>query len=109
MKMIIAIVQDKDASKLVEDLVARGHRATKLASTGGFLKEGNSTLLVGTENDRVEDVVGIIKKVCKSREQMVTPMAPMGGPVDSYVPYPVEVTVGGASIFVFDVERFEKI
>lgn len=108
MKLIVAVVQDKDAIKLVEALVEKGHRATKLASTGGFLKEGNTTLLVGTEDNKVKEVVSVIKSVCKSREQLVTPLTPVGGPADSYVPYPVEVVVGGATIFVLDVEHFER-
>jgi len=109
MKLIIAVVQDKDSGKLLETLMSKGYRATKLASTGGFLREGNTTLLIGTEAERVEEVVGIIKKICKSREQLVTPISPVGSPTDSYVPYPVEVLVGGATIFVVDVERYEKV
>lgn len=109
MKLIIAVVQDKDALKLIEALVEKGYRATKLASTGGFLREGNTTLLVGVEDDHVDPVVGTIKSICHSREQLVTPLTPVGGPVDSYVPYPVEVLVGGATVFVLDVDRFERV
>jgi len=107
-KLIVAVVQDKDAGRLVEALVQSGHRATKLASTGGFLKEGNTTLLVGAEDSQTDEVLGVIKRVCRSREQLVTPLSPVGGPVDSYVPYPVEVLVGGATVFLLNVERFEK-
>lgn len=109
MKLIVAVVQDKDAIKLIEALMLKGYRATKLASTGGFLKEGNTTLLVGVENHKVAEVLAIIKKMCKAREQLVTPLTPVGGPVDSYVPYPVEVVVGGATIFVLSVEQWEKV
>lgn len=109
MKLIVAVTQDKDAGRLVEVLMARGFRATKLASTGGFLKEGNTTILIGTEEERVDDAVAVIRSTCRSREQLVTPLSPVGGPVDSYVTYPVEVQVGGATIFVLDVERFEKV
>lgn len=109
MKLIIAVVQDKDSMRLVEGLVEKGYRATKLASTGGFLREGNTTLLIGVEQQQVDEVVSIIKKTCRSREQLVTPISPVGGPTDLYVPYPVEVVVGGATVFVLDVERFEKV
>ncbi|MEW6523936.1 MAG: cyclic-di-AMP receptor [Bacillota bacterium] len=109
MKLIVAVVQDKDAPRLVEALVQKGFRSTKLASTGGFLREGNTTLLVGTEDHQVSNVINVIKKTCHSREQLVTPLAPVSGPSDSYVPYPVEVQVGGATIFVLQVERFEKV
>ncbi|HSW10237.1 MAG TPA: cyclic-di-AMP receptor [Bacillota bacterium] len=108
MKLVVAVVQDKDASRLLQVLVDKGYRATKLASTGGFLKEGNTTLLLGIGDDAVEDVVAIIRHTCKSREQLVTPLTPVGGPVDSYVPYPVEVLIGGATIFVLSVERYER-
>ncbi len=109
MKLVVAVVQDKDAVRLLESLVEKGFRATKLASTGGFLKEGNTTLLLGVEDNQVNEVVSVVKKTCRSREQLVTPLTPVGGPVDSYVPYPVEVLVGGAAIFVLNVERFDRV
>jgi uncharacterized protein YaaQ len=109
LKLIVTVVQDKDAPRLVELLVQKGFRATKLASTGGFLREGNTTLLIGTEDHQVSSVLDAIRKTCHSREQLVTPLAPVSGPSDSYVPYPVEVQVGGATVFVLQIERFEKI
>jgi len=66
-------------------------------------------MLIGVRADQVEDVVGIIRNTCRSREKMVTTMSPIGGAVESYVHYPVEVIVGGATIFVVDVERFEHV
>lgn len=108
MKMVIAVVQDKDSGKLIDALVEKGFRFTKLASTGGFLREGNTTLLIGTEDSKVDEVVSIVKQAGQSRRQMLTPMGPLGGPADSYMPAPVEVMVGGATIFVLDIERFEK-
>lgn len=106
MKLIIAVVQDKDSTKLLGDLVDNNFRATKLATTGGFLKSGNTTFLIGTEELRVNNALEIIKKNCKSREQLVAPVTPMGGNTDSYVPYPVEVEVGGATVFVMPVDKF---
>ncbi|HYG60390.1 MAG TPA: cyclic-di-AMP receptor [Symbiobacteriaceae bacterium] len=108
MKLVVAVIQDKDSHRLLGTLTQSGYRTTKLASTGGFLREGNTTLLVGVEDEQVERVVGIIKSTCRAREQLVTPLSPMGGPADSYIPYPVEILVGGATVFVLDVERFEK-
>ncbi|WP_026673701.1 cyclic-di-AMP receptor [Alkalihalobacterium bogoriense] len=108
MKLIIAVVQDKDSNRLSEALIHTNFRATKLASTGGFLKAGNSTFLIGTEDEHVDEVLKIIKENCKSREQLVAPISPMGGNADSYVPYPVEVQVGGATVFVLPVEQFEQ-
>ena len=107
MKLLIAVVQDKDSIRLIESLVDNGYRSTKLASTGGFLKAGNTTLLIGVEDADVQKVMDIIKEICQAREQLVTPMAPVGSnAVESYVPYPIEVLVGGATIFVVDVEKF---
>ncbi|HEY3363818.1 MAG TPA: cyclic-di-AMP receptor [Symbiobacteriaceae bacterium] len=108
MKLVVAVIQDKDSHRLLAALTEAGFRATKLASTGGFLREGNTTLLVGVGDEDVERVVGLIKGACRAREQLVTPLSPMGGPADSYIPYPVEILVGGATVFVLDVERFEK-
>jgi uncharacterized protein YaaQ len=107
MKLIIAVVQDKDSNRLMNALVKNGYRATKLASTGGFLKSGNTTFLVGVDDEKVDDCLGIIQANCKMREQLVTPVTPLGGTTDSYIPFPVEVQVGGAAIFVLPVERFE--
>ncbi|TMW69976.1 cyclic-di-AMP receptor [Alteribacter natronophilus] len=108
MKLIVAVVQDKDSNRLSDALVDNKFQATKLASTGGFLKAGNTTFMIGTEDEHVQDVLTIIKDNCKSREQLVAPISPMGGNADSYVPYPVEVQVGGATVFVLPVEEFEK-
>lgn len=107
--MVVVIVQDKDAVRLLEALVEKGHRATKLATTGGFLREGNTTMMIGCQDEQVDEVIEVVHRTCHSREQLVTPLSPLGGPVDSYVPYPVEVLVGGATVFVLHVERFEKV
>ena len=109
MKLIIAIVQDEDASRLVGQLMNDGFGVTKLATTGGFLRAGNTTLLVGVNDDRFQTAMDIIEKVCKSRKQIASTPAPISGTSGMYVPFPVEVTVGGATIFVLDVEQFKKI
>ena len=107
MKLVVAVVQDRDAVDLLQELVDAGHRATKLSSTGGFLREGNTTMLIGCEDEHVEEILEIIGEVCHTREQMVTPLTPIRGSTgDSFVPYSVEVTVGGATVFVLDVEQF---
>lgn len=108
-KLVIAVIQDKDSIRLMENLVDKGYRATKLASTGGFLKAGNTTMLIGVNKEQVPEVVAIIRDVCQSREKIITSMSPIGSAIESYVPYPVEVVVGGATIFVLDVERFEQV
>ncbi len=109
MKLIIVVVQDKDVGRLLDSLVRKGYQATKLASTGGFLREGNTTLFIGVPGDRVDEAIGIVEKTCHSRTQLVSPVAPPSGPTDAYMPYPVEVRVGGATLFVLDVEQFKKV
>ena len=109
MKLIIAIVQDEDASRLVSRLMDEGFGATKLATTGGFLRSGNTTLLTGVDDNKLEVAMGIIERTCKSRTQMAPVHSPMPGTAGMYVPaYPVQVTVGGATVFVLDVEQFHN-
>ena len=64
MKLVIAIVQDTDAPGLTKALLERGFQSTKLASTGGFLREGNTTLLIGLEDEKVPEVLELIKEKC---------------------------------------------
>ena len=109
MKLIIAIIQDKDTGKLVMELSKNEFRSTKLASTGGFLGGGNTTLLIGVDEEKVSEVMEIIRRTCQSRKQITTPVIPVGMGGDSYIPIPTEVTIGGATLFVLDVESFEKI
>ncbi|HHW71333.1 MAG TPA: hypothetical protein GX392_08405 [Clostridiales bacterium] len=109
MKLIITVVQDEDAQKLISTLMNEGFGVTKLATTGGFLRAGNTTLLIGVDEEKLDDAIGIIEKVCKSRRQVATSPSPVAGAAGMYVPYPVEVTVGGATVFVLDVEKFLKL
>ena len=108
MKLIIAIVQDEDASRLISTLMNEGYSVTKLATTGGFLRAGNTTLLLGGEDDRVKGALDGIERVCKSRKQIATSPSPVAGTSGVYAPYPIEVVVGGATVFVLDVEQFVK-
>ena len=106
MKLVVAVIQDQDSNRLASALTKKNFRATKLASTGGFLRSGNTTFLVGVEDHRIPQLLDIIRDNCRAREQMVTPVSPLGGNADSYIPYPVEVEVGGATVFVLPIEQF---
>jgi len=108
MKLIICIVQDQDSGALIDDLTEHQYRVTKLSSTGGFLKSGNTTLLVGVEENEVDSVLKIIEENCKTRE-ITTSLMTMTMPGDTYMPFPLEVKVGGATVFVLDVEKHIKI
>jgi uncharacterized protein YaaQ len=109
MKLITAIVHNEDASTLVDALLEKEYRATRFNSSGGFLKQGNATILVGVEDDQVDAVLELISANCHSRKQFVNPMPPIMEPGEFYMPYPVEVEVGGATVFVLPVERFERL
>jgi uncharacterized protein YaaQ len=109
MKLVITMVQDQDVNKLLGILTDNGYTATKLASTGGFLRQGNTTLLIGVEEIQVSELTGLIKDTCHSRKQLLTPLASVGRTMNNYIPNPVEVQVGGATIFVVDVQEFIKV
>lgn len=108
MKLIMAIVQDKDSNRLANEFIDANIRATKLSSTGGFLKAGNSTFIIGIEDDRVQDALEFIKKTCQSRKQYVSTPMSLDISLDGQVPYPVEVEVGGATVFVLPVDGFHQ-
>jgi uncharacterized protein YaaQ len=109
MKLIIAIVQDEDNQKVNEALMEKGFRATRLATSGGFLRAGNTTLMIGVEEDRAQEAIETIKFICKPRTQTVAAPAPTVDASGFFIPYPVEVTVGGAIIFVVDVAQFIRV
>ncbi len=111
MKLVLAIVQDDDAMDLIEELTDKNFRVTKLSTTGGFLKSGNTTLMMGVEEEAVKDVVKVIEDVCKRRKETVSAPTPttIGSGSGMYMPYPIEVEVGGATVFVLDVDQFYKV
>jgi len=108
MKLIVAIVQDQDVNALMDALTEKKYRVTKLSSTGGFLKSGNTTLLIGVEDDKVNEVKELVDNNCKTRE-ITTSLLTVTMPGDTFVPYPLEVKVGGATLFVLNVEEFLRV
>ena len=109
MKLVVAIVANEDAGTLVDALLERNHRATRLHSSGGFLKQSNATIVLGVEDDAVDDVMSVIAEHCTSRTQVVNPMPPIMEPGEFFMPYPLEVEVGGATVFVLPVDRVERL
>jgi len=105
MKLIVAIVHDDDAQMLMDSLRENRFSVTKLASSGGFLRLGNTTLICGVDDDKVDDLVKIIEQEAKSRTQL----APIAPGLFKTVQVPIEVKVGGATIFVLDVDQFIKL
>jgi uncharacterized protein YaaQ len=108
-KLVVAIVHHEDAGALVDALLDSDFRATRLHSSGGFLKQSNATVILGVDDPQVDDVLGIVRETCHARTQVVNPMPPIMEPGEFFMPYPLEVEVGGATVFVLPVERFERI
>lgn len=107
MKLVLAIINHDDANVVTRSLARNGFSSTKLATTGGFLMSGNVTILIGVDEEKVQTVIDIIHEHSHSRKQMIPATTEMG--YGNYPSMPVEVTVGGATIFVVDVERFERV
>ena len=110
MKLVFAIVSSEDDNEVVKHLNKEGISVTKMSSTGGFLRVGNTTLLVGTSEEEVDKVISIITEHSKRRKQLLINTDPyMGGFSPTTIPYSNQIEVGGATIFVIDVEKFEKV
>ncbi len=106
-KLLIVITSNVDADTLIQKLVQRGYPATKVSSTGGFLRRGNATVLSGVDSEDVDNVLALIRSECQARTEFV-PAQALPFPESIYPSEPVEVRTGGAIVFVVPVERFEK-
>lgn len=112
MKLIFAIVRNSDADHVVRKLGREKIFVTRLASQGGFLKQGNTTLMSGVQDDQVDRVIELIKSECGPHQRItvnVPHVTEAGGMMNYAATAPVSVELGGATIFVTDVDRFEKI
>ena len=107
MKLIFAIINNDDSHAVQSALTKGGIQATKLASSGEILMAGNTTFMICSEDDKLEEIIEIIRNHSHRSKQFVPNSASYG--IGSYASFPVEVTVGGATVFVTNVERFEKI
>jgi len=110
MKLMMAIVQAADVRELLDTLIAEGYRATKISTTGGFLMRGNATILVGVEDEQVEAVLAILRRHCHPRHEFVSPVAPLSEAAAARRwTQPLQVEVGGTTVFVLNVERSEHL
>jgi uncharacterized protein YaaQ len=108
MQLILAVVQDEDALPAIDALTGAGLRVTRINTVGGFLRKGNATLLIGVEQERLPQVLRLLSETCKTRTDLFLPAPPEE--FAGVVPIePIEVQVGGATIFVLDVERYERL
>lgn len=109
MKLILAIVHNDDSVLVSSSLTKSGFHVTKMASTGGFLMSGNTTFIMGVEDGEVDRAIELISKYSKKRTQAVSgDMAFATGNINSSS-IPVEVQVGGGTILVLNIERFERV
>jgi len=106
MKLIIAIVQNQDSRRLSDEFVENGIRATKLSSTGGFLRAGNTTFLIGVQDRKVDSVLELIKENCSTRSQTMMSPPSYDFTLETDLNYPVDVEVGGATLFVLPIDQF---
>ncbi len=109
MKLVIAVVQRQDAGELLEALTAQGHRVTRISSEGGFLREGNVTLLIAVEDQAVNPLLRNIREHCYTRTRYVSPLPPVAESGEFYPPVPVEVQIGGATIFVLKADSLTRL
>ncbi len=108
MKLLICVVQDDDVDILMEEFVDKSFRVTKLSSTGGFLKKGNTTLFLGVDNDQINVALDIIRRNC-SRRTTIAPMVNPGLDASIYTSLPVKVEVGGATVFQLDIDAMYRL
>ncbi|MBR1779599.1 MAG: cyclic-di-AMP receptor [Clostridia bacterium] len=107
MKLILSIINSEDTSNVLNALNEQHFQVTKLSTTGGFLRKGNTTFITGVADEKVDEVIKIIEKTSNKRTQLLPNTSSLDMGVYSALPF--EVTVGGATIFVLDVDKFEKI
>ena len=107
MKLVISIINRDDRDVLRQALVEAGYQATIVGTTGGFLREGNATFLIGVDDESVPGVLDVLRENCRTRTRTVVPMPPISemGPL---VAEPIEVEIGGAVVFVMSVDSFER-
>ncbi len=108
MKLAVCIVHNRDRNKLTDEMLKAGFKFTVIGSTGGFLREGNSTLLIGVEDELIPNLKEIVQASCKAREQMVNVMPFEAAPPGAFIPSPVKVPVGGAVMFFLNVDEFVR-
>ena len=105
-KLLVAVVQDEDAPALSDAVVARGYRATRMNTVGGFLRKGNATILIGVSDRQIPELLSVIRQTCRTRMAFLSATYPVEM-AEPFLSEPIEVQVGGAVVFILDVERFE--
>jgi uncharacterized protein YaaQ len=105
-KLAVCIVHNRDKHRVTDELVRAGFKFTVIGSTGGFLREGNTTMLIGVDEVELVTLERLFKENCQSREQLVNVMPFEAATPGAFIPNPVKVPVGGAVMFVLNIEQF---
>jgi uncharacterized protein YaaQ len=108
MKLLMTIVSSDDSRDVLDKLTKAGFRATVISTTGGFLREGNTTFFLGVDDHKIGQAIEILQSVCRRRTQWVSPLPTLEGP-GLEMAEPIEVSVGGAVVFVLNVEQFVQV
>ncbi len=111
MKLVVIVTHKENEKELEEVLVKKNLPLTRLDSRGGFLKQKNTTFILGVEEEKIDEIMGIVKKVCKTKEEfMAAPATAVPDPGDGLpLNSSTKVKVGGATVFVADVDKFLKV
>lgn len=112
MKLVVIVTHKDKEKELEKELVSKNLPLTRLESRGGFLKQKNSTFLLGVEENKVEEIMEVVKQVCKTKEELVAAPAPaIPDPGEASLPLngSTKIKVGGATVFVADIDKFMKV
>jgi uncharacterized protein YaaQ len=109
MMLLVIIIQKEDTHKLIDGLTANNIMCTKLSSTGGFLRRGNTTFLVGVEDESVESTLLVIEKSCKTRKSLISTSAGVEALNMTHLLQGVEVDIGGANVFILNIHSMVKL
>ncbi|MBS1706939.1 MAG: cyclic-di-AMP receptor [Armatimonadetes bacterium] len=108
MKLCVCVVHNRDRNRLSDELIRTGFKFTVIGSSGGFLREGNTTVLIGVEETELDTLMHVIGTNCQTREQIVNIGPYEANPAAAFISSPVKVPVGGAVVFVLPVDRWER-
>lgn len=108
LKLVVCIVHNRDKARMTDELVRAGFKFTLVGSTGGFLREGNTTLLIGSKDDDVPSLLKVIESNSQTREQIVGSPPVETAPAGVFVGQPIKAQVGGAVVFVMNVDEFHR-
>lgn len=109
MKLIFAIISVDDSHLVIKSLVTKKISVTKLSTSGGFLRKKNVTLMIGVDDKKVDEVIGILEEFSKSRKETIPLLNPIENGMCGVANPTTQIVVGGATVFIVDVEKYVKL